>query len=212
MLGFNLLIFPLSVGPASKIYKNSRLGLCVTVWPSRSERLCGSCPHAVLHWSGCRYGFLQTCAWPLKVTVLGAGLLEDASSYEWCSTLWRHLERSLAPLPPEDTVSALEEGPHPRALAPASRTLRSQFVAVSSLNGLRHKPRKVSWSSGDGKKNSTARSTPHCSAEQVFSGVIVLIKFAVLRMEISEEMVIFKKKKLLDSRWGCLVCCNICEW
>lgn len=123
--------------------------------------------------------------------MLGAGLLEDASSYEWCSTSWRHLESLLAPPPPEDTVSAL---------APASRTLRSQFVAVGSLNGLRHKPRKVSESSGDGKKNSTARSTPHCSAKRVFCRAIILVKVAVLRMEISEEMVIFKKKKLLDSR------------
>lgn len=31
-------------------------------------------------------------------------------------------------------------------------------------------------------------------------GAIILVKVAVLRMEISEEMVIFKKKKLLDSR------------
>lgn len=44
ILGFNLLIFPLSVGLASKIYKKSHLGVCVKVWPSRSEHLCGSCP------------------------------------------------------------------------------------------------------------------------------------------------------------------------
>ena len=40
-------------------------------------------------------------------------------------------------------VSALEEGPPPPTLAPASRTMRSQVVAVSSLCGLRHEPRKV---------------------------------------------------------------------
>lgn len=92
-------------------------------------------------------------------------------------------------------VSALEEGSPPPTLAPASRTMRSQVVAVSSLCGLRHEPRKAM------ARNRTASSTPHCSAKQVFCGAIILVKAAYWSDgNIRGDGYLLKKKKLLDSR------------